>query len=229
MPALPARTPRVRLSAFTLGLVADLADLVAPHRCAACAEPSPRRLPLCDVCRAGLVPAEGLPNEVWAPYAHGGPLARAIYHAKYDDAPALARTLGDLLARSVADWAGSIDRVVPVPLHPARLRHRGYNQAYALALPVARVLGVRCDPDAVARVTAASSQTTAGRSLRAANVRGAFVVTRPERLQGMRVLVVDDVCTTGATLGEVLAVVRAAGAAEARGLALAHAPRWNAP
>ncbi len=225
----PVRTPLVRLADFTRGLVGDLADLVAPHRCAACAEPSPRLPPLCDVCREGLVPAEGLPAAVWAPYAHGGPLARAIYHAKYDDAPALARALGGLLARSVVDQAGTVDRVVPVPLHASRLRHRGYNQAYALALPVARALGVPCDPDAVARVTAATSQTTAGRSLRAANVRGAFAVTRPERLQGMRVLVVDDVCTTGATLGEVLAVVRAAGAAEARGLALAHAPRWNAP
>jgi len=222
---LPPRLARF-LPPFTAYL-RDLADLVAPHRCAACRETSPRDPPLCDVCRAGLLPAEGLPPGVWAPYAHGGPLARAIYHAKYDNDPALARALGALLASQLEPDFGVFDRVVPVPLHPARLRMRGYNQAYALALPVARSLGARCDADSVVRVRAAASQTTAGRSLRADNVRGAFAVVRGAALHGQRVLVVDDVCTTGATLGEVMAAIGAAGATEVRGLALAHAPRWN--
>lgn len=210
-------------------LAADLADLVAPRRCAACGEPSPRVAPLCELCRDALLPAEGLPPDVWSPFAHGGPLARAIYHAKYDDDPALAESLGRLLAGHVAAWRGRYDRVVPVPLHPDRLRARGYNQACALARPVAKALGAVCDPDAVARVRAASSQTTAGRAQRADNVRDAFVVVRGAALVGQRVLVVDDVCTTGATLGEVLRVVRAAGARDAQGLTLAHATRWNAP
>ena len=122
-------------------LALDLLDLVAPPRCVACGDPYPARLPLCAGCDEHLLPAEDAPPGVRVPFAHGGPLARAIYRAKYDGDPSVAVALGHLLAAHAELPAARYAWVVPVPLHGARLRARGYNQAHELGRCLARRLG----------------------------------------------------------------------------------------
>ena len=107
------------------------------------------------------------------------------------------------------------DRIVPVPLHPRRLRERGFNQAHLLAAE-ARRAGVlspraRLDPSALARVRETRSQTKLSRTERLENLRGAFTA-RPDRVRGCTVLLVDDVMTTGATLEACTRALRRAGA-----------------
>jgi predicted amidophosphoribosyltransferase len=112
--------------------------------------------------------------------------------------------------------------VLDVPLHAARLRERGYNQSAALADALADVLGAPRLPGALVRVRATPPQARLGPAARRANLAGAFAIERPARLRGRRVLLVDDVLTTGATLDAALAALHDAGA-DAAGVALAWA------
>jgi ComF family protein len=124
--------------------------------------------------------------------------------------PRLARMLREAARRAPLDAA---TLVVPVPLHPARERERGFNQAALLAASVARGVGLRLDPSSLARV-AHSERHRAGMDARARRetVREAFAVARPRLVRGERVLLVDDVFTTGATVSACAAALRSAGA-----------------
>jgi ComF family protein len=122
---------------------------------------------------------------------------RAIVHAlKYEGRRSVARPLAALMRQRGADLLAAADCAVPVPLHPARRRERGFNQAADLA----RHLGLPVN-DALRRVRATATQTGLPAAQRHRNVRDAFAVTRFGRdLVGCTVLMVDDVSTTGATL-----------------------------
>jgi ComF family protein len=143
---------------------------------------------------------------------------RAIVHAlKYDGRRSLARRLGALMrARGAAVLDGAAC-VVPVPLHPSRRRHRGFNQAADLA----RHLGSPV-VHALRRTRATATQTDLPAAQRHRNVRDAFLVTRRGRaLAGHIVVLIDDVSTTGATLEACARALKAAGAAEVRALTAA--------
>lgn len=202
-----------------------LADLVAPRGCVACGEPV-ARAPLCDPCAVSLLDAPDPPPGVLVAHEHGGALARAVYRAKYDGDPTRAARLGALLLPLTPLLARPVGCVVPVPLHPRRLRERGYNQSLELARPVARALGCPLLAEGLVRLRDTPTQTTLARGARAANVAGVFRAARS--LAGAHVVVVDDVVTTGATMAAALAAARAAGAASATGLALARMPRRDA-
>jgi len=112
--------------------------------------------------------------------------------------------------------------VLEVPLHGARLRERGYNQSAALADALADTLGAPRLPRALRRTRATAPQARLGPRERRANLEGAFAIEKPAWLRGRRVLVVDDVITTGATLDAALAALHDAGAVAA-GVTLAWA------
>ncbi len=215
-------------AAHLRALATDLLDLLAPRECAACLAlhptfpPPPRTPALCALCAATLEPAEDPPRGVIVPFAHGGPLADAIVRAKYGDDPFFAESLGHLLAHSLRNELRVIaaTHVVAVPLHAQRLAHRGFNQA----VEIARALGKPLVFGAIERVRDTPSQVGLARDARAANVRAAFAVADARPLRGCDVLVVDDVVTTGATLAEVVAQVRAAGARRVTAVALVRAP-----
>lgn len=119
--------------------------------------------------------------------------------------------LAQRLLASVQARGGRLpDALLPVPIHPRRLRERGYNQALELARPVARTLGLPLLPHALRRLRATSPQMTLPEAARAANVRGAFAVHGP---LPAHVVLVDDVLTTGATTGELARTLKAAGCA----------------
>lgn len=141
---------------------------------------------------------------------------RAIVHAfKYGGCRSLARGLGARLRESAAGLLGNADIVVPVPLHRSRRRGRGFNQARELA----RHLGLPL-VDALRRTRATPSQTDLPAAARHGNVRDAFALARRQlpwlalNVEGLRIVLVDDVSTTGATIEACARVLRAAGAAD---------------
>ena len=139
-----------------------------------------------------------------------------MHALKYDGCRSLAKPLGQLMRQHGRDVIDGADVVVPVPLHGRRRRARGFNQAEDLArqigLPVVHALR---------RVRATSSQTDLPAARRHANVRDAFARRRGRNVRGWRVLVVDDVCTTGATIEACARVLRQAGAVDVSALTAA--------
>ena len=181
--------------------------------------------PFCPACAPLIervdLPAFGPPIAAASAFLYGGPLAAAIQRLKYAGRTELARPLGALLADYALVFGGRVDRVVPVPLHERRLRTRGFNQSALLARPVAEALGVSLDARAIARVRPTRDQASLRREARSHNLRGAFVaraVQRPDR-----VLLIDDVRTTGATLAEAADALLQGGCVQVQTLALARA------
>ncbi|MEX5216979.1 MAG: ComF family protein [Nitrospiraceae bacterium] len=155
-------------------------------------------------------------------YPYVSPLREAIsllkYERKYALADSLCRLLGDALPSEL-----NIDVIMPVPLHPIRLREREFNQSLLLAQAVSRRLGTGLSYTNLIRVANKPAQTSLSRSARLANLRQAFRLRTPEAVQGCRVLLVDDVFTTGTTLHECAKVLRKAGTGAVYALTLARA------
>lgn len=191
-----------------------LLDLLAPPECPACAlpyEPCGGELGLCPACAPLVEPAPAAQQPPAADAAiclYQGPLADAIRRFKYADQRQLLRHFRPLLTAAALPYAGLIDAVVPVPLHPHKLRQRGYNPAALLARPIAAALGVPFRTGWLRRVRATAVQAGLSRDARAKNVRGAF---RTKTVAPARILLVDDVRTTGATLLEAASCLAAAG------------------
>jgi ComF family protein len=116
-------------------------------------------------------------------------------------------------ARQRIDWT-AVDAIVPVPLHPRKQRHREFNQAALLARSLGRAVAKPVWTRHLRRVKDTESQTKLNADERAANLRGAFVARRPAALAGRRLVLVDDVFTTGATLDSCAKVLRRAGAVQ---------------
>ncbi len=202
--------------------------LLSPAKCASCDEPMAHEVVFCAACIATVervdddYEGDGVEDDgVIAPLFYGGAVSTAITRFKYSDRADLARPLAAILcsALALADACeeeharGSYTVVVPVPLHPVRLAARKYNQSALLAGRVAGHLGVAFGPRALDRVRDTPAQASLDRKGRTSNLSGAFVVRQPRLVDGARVLLIDDVLTTGATLSECRAVLLAGGAA----------------
>jgi len=148
-----------------------------------------------------------------------GTLLEAIHLLKYRGRTPLARPLASILAVTV-DCAG-YDIITPVPLHRKRLQERGFNQSLLLARYLAKVARLSLDYVNLRRIRATAPQTGLQGRERRGNVKGAFSVKNSAPFTGKRVLLVDDVYTTGATVTECSGVLKAAGAREVGVLTLA--------
>lgn len=190
-------------------------DLVAPRDCAGCDARLGSEDLFCATCEASIdrdVDERRIGDDtiVFAIGAYRSALARAVQRTKYERRPELAAPLGRRLATVVR--AATIGPVtfVPVPLHPRKLAERGFNQSALIARAVADALGCSVQPTALRRGRDTSQQAKLGREARLDNVRGA--ITPYGRLDGARVVLVDDVVTTGATALACGEALRRAGA-----------------
>jgi len=195
-------------------------DVLLAPRCAGCGEPGSW---FCVSCRDECEPvAHDGRLPIRAAGAHAGPLRAAVRRLKYGAEPGLAHDLGELVALELArDLARgtTVDAVVPVPLHRSRAASRGYDQAALLAQAVAVRTCLPLRP-ALHRIRGGPPQVELDRAARAKNIRGAFVAEAGS-LRGLRVALVDDVATTGATLVDAAAAARAAGARAVRAYVVA--------
>lgn len=158
-----------------------------------------------------------------APFVYDGAVKDLIYRFKYGGERKLGEALGVLLGRFLEREAAlwPLDAMVPVPLHPSRLEERGFNQADVLARVAGEWVGRPVWSDVLQRIRPTETQTRLSARARQENVRGTFRVARAERLAGRRVLVVDDVLTSGATADEVARTLLKAGARQVNVLCLA--------
>lgn len=214
---------------------ARFAHAALPERCVLC-NAAAADLPLCARCHAELpwLPADHCPqcalpttsgnvcgsclshpprfDAISAAFIYDWPLAPLIQQYKYAGNLALARVFARALETQIA---GAVDLIIPMPLAPLRLSERGFNQALEIARIVSRDRKIALAPTACRRVRESTPQASLPWKERARNVRGAFVCDMD--LRGLRVAVVDDVLTTGATLNELARNLRKAGATEIQG------------
>jgi ComF family protein len=216
-------------------------DLVFPAVCPVCDEVlgAGRRDPLCGACWAAIPrlgppgcarcgrPDSSMPGETDTPCVvcdaappawdwalagadYEGVVREALHALKFEGRRALARPLAALVLERVGRRL-DVDGLVPVPLAPARERERGFNQASLVAERLAKALRCPVRPGWLRRVRPTAPQSELGAAERRSNVRGAFAAA--PAVAGQRVIVVDDVLTTGATVAECARALRAAGAA----------------
>jgi ComF family protein len=150
-------------------------------------------------------------------------LAGAIVLLKYEEVACLGNWFADKLANLVRSAGEDFrpDVVVPVPLHPDRKRERGYNQAELIARPLARRLGLKLGAYLLMRTKPRPTQLVLSRSEHWKSVRGAYATRRGARVDKLRILLVDDVLTTGATLDACSRVLKKAGATSVFGVTVA--------
>lgn len=193
-----------------------LIDLVFPPRCARCGRVD---TPWCEVCAADLmaVPVQPVTGEqtgfrdVVSSGVHAGILQEAVQALKYHNTGAVADPLGARLATALLSLNWTFDMIIPVPLHPDRLRLRGYNQAQRIAESLATVIQVVCVPQALQRVRHTRTQVGLNRAQRLTNMTDAFLADSGV-VRGKTLLIVDDVRTTGATLTACALAAQQAGA-----------------
>jgi ComF family protein len=125
-----------------------------------------------------------------------------MHQFKYRNMPLIGNKLGNLAGAQLiqSEWQGKIDMIIPVPLHPQKLRARGYNQSAQFAHGLADQLKIPVEEDNLIRVKYTDTQTKKSRFSRYENMKEVFTISHPERFEGKHVLLVDDIITTGSTL-----------------------------
>lgn len=217
--------------------VAEERHRTAPFFCEPCRKSFKRVVsPVCSQCGVPFVSREGrdhrcstcLSEQRYFTRARAfglyeGKLMEAVHRFKYGRRIALAGPLSALVRGAfLGFWRrGGIDLVVPVPLHVKRLRERGFNQAYLLARTWAKEEGLELDGLFLRRHRYTEPQTTLRRAARSRNIKGAFSLRHPGGAKGRKILLVDDVYTTGATVNECARVLIKAGARSVDVLTLA--------
>jgi ComF family protein len=199
-------------------LIVPLFDLIFPPRCAGCGRVDSHWCARCaaDVAKLPAIIQLGLPHPITASAttaSHTGKLRRAIRALKYENAIPIGSVLAERLANTLRETNWMIDTIVPVPLFTQRQRERGYNQTYIIAAALSTLTGIPYTTRAVTRSRNTRSQVGLSREERRMNVQDAFQAD-PTHLLDHNVLIIDDVCTTGATLVSCANAIRAAGARE---------------
>ena len=182
-------------------------------------------LPLCAQCKNNpLQSTDGIRS---ASYYEDNPIRPAIHFFKYRNHRGVASILGKILIDAYRRYRLNADVIVPVPLHPSRLRERGYNQSQLLANEIGIFFNLPVDTDTLQRVRKTRTQMELEVNERRQNVLNAFAC-RSKKLVGQRVLLIDDVCTTGSTLDACAAALKEGSAASVWGLTLAR-PHFKKP
>lgn len=177
-------------------------------------------MPLCPVCAAGKSELDWIRSAC----VYDDASRAALLPFKYGGKIRYARFMARAMILALHDIQIDADVIMPVPLANRRLFKRGYNQATLLARPIAKVTGIKMDLDSVHRKYRDDMGHKNARE-RAENIRGCFWVTRPDKIRGKRILLVDDVMTTGATFSELRRVLIQAGATAVYGVTFCRVAR----
>jgi ComF family protein len=189
---------------------------IHPPLCPRCGQPQPSAV-VCPACVGWSADIDG----VRAPFKFNGAVRQAIHQLKYQNVRAIAALLGQWLSDYLQANPLPGEVLVPVPLHRKRLRERGYNQSRLLALELSRLSGLPLVEDCLVREHYTTPQArTPSLDERRSNVAEAFSC-RDRRLESRRVLLIDDVATSGATLDACARALKSAGAGSVWGLVLA--------
>lgn len=207
-------------------------DSSAGALCAGCARDLPWNLSACPHCALPQTHTAAcrrcarrrLPfDAAWSAFVLAPPVQGAVHGLKYHAQFRHARELGEAMAQALARRAAPLPPLlIPVPLHPLRLMQRGHNQALELARVLAQSLPLRVHAQAAQRLRHTPDQIGLSAAARRRNLRGAFAVTAD--LRGQHIALLDDVMTTGATLGELARACRAAGATRIEAWSAARTP-----
>jgi ComF family protein len=199
----------------------DFIALIFPELCQACGENlvQGERL-ICTACTYDLPytnfhmqPDNVVARQFWGRidvamvyvllyFAKGGKVQKMMHRFKYRNMPLIGNKLGSMAGSRLAERqaATPIDVIIPVPLHPQKLKLRGYNQSAQFAQGLASRLNLPVDTDNLVRVKHTDTQTKKSRFSRYENMKEVFTVLNPEQFAGKHILLVDDIITTGATL-----------------------------
>ncbi len=203
--------------AFLCGECRDDLPTLEPPYCFICSQPGDLMVRLCARCWERPLQIDSIRS----PYRFEGAIRNAVHSLKYRNLRAMAPVLAGLLAEFVVSQRIEADLLVPAPLHPKRERSRGYNQSLLLSRETGALLNMETSNDALRRVQNTPSQASvSSEEERQTNVTNAFQAS-PDLVVGKRVIILDDVCTTGATLEACSLALKAAGAAYVQGLTLA--------
>ncbi|MBI4778092.1 ComF family protein [Candidatus Desantisbacteria bacterium] len=187
----------------------------------------PIELPICEKCGKPLSPSFNLVQHplcrqcrtmrryftsARAVGTYENVLKKAIWLFKYEGKTGLQETLGSLMVDRIRclGWNEGIDIIVPVPLHKTKLKSRGYNQSDILAAFMSKKLGIPVSRNNLKRIKATTTQASLKRSQRIKNIHNAFSIKQPEKFSGKRILLIDDVFTTGATSNECSRILKQA-------------------
>ena len=211
-----------------MGILAAITDLLFPPKCMFCSKIlRGGDGAACKACEAELTGHDGVRTGTYfsrcvIPMAYEGKVRDAIIRFKFQDQPGYATEFGRILAKCIQnEFAGQYDLITWIPVSGQRLKKRGYDQAMLLAMAAALELG-----DVAVETLRKTADNPAQSSLtdaaaRKTNVQGAYTVPEPELIEGKRVLLIDDIITTGSTLDEASRTLLASGASEVLAAALA--------
>lgn len=211
-----------------------LLDLIYPPRCAFCRRLlSDQEKGVCRFCRPRLpfVPADGQiqhfrnVDKCLSPLYYHGSVKESLHRYKFSGTTAYADIYSEFIVKCIDENQISCDSITWVPLSRRRLRKRGYDQAELLARGIARQMGFRPVRLLKKRRDTKPQSQTGSAVKRRANISGAYVCLKPELVAGKRILLVDDIVTTGATLSEAAGVLKKAGAKEVIAVTLARSLR----
>ena len=189
---------------------------IVPPICPKCGRPQPSGI-LCPDCVSWSASIDGIRS----PYKFDGVIREAVHQLKYGNLRALSPTLADFIYEYLTINPLPVDVIVPVPLHAKRLRERGYNQSGLLAGDLSKLTGLPAVENSLVRQRNTVPQAkTANVNQRHKNITGAFLC-RNDELKGKRVLLIDDVSTSGSTLDACAQAMKAAGATSVWGLTVA--------
>jgi len=186
---------------------------------------------MCDKCRGEIeylrspvVPMPSWTDGVYACCLYEGVIRECIHLLKYKGSSCMAKPLGEILAACLSGAAdiARTDFIVPVPLHRRSRLKRGFNQSELLAREMAKLCNMKVEKHNLVKIKNTRSQVNLSKEEREANVKGVFRVCNPVIFRGKNIILIDDVCTTGATMSECARVLKSCDAAGVRGIVIAH-------
>jgi ComF family protein len=220
-------------------LLKSLVDFIYPPTCLLCEEKCEENGPLCPSCtdeisnsvhptvQKGKKDFQHLSGEIFFDcvvtcWDYTPKILQLIHRMKYRRGRKLGYFLGDIAGRALGSCLDECNEglVIPVPLHRVRRRERGFNQSEVICRGLIEYLPVQLYPDILTRKRNTSSQTKLSAEERQRNVKNAFTIKQSNIISEKRILIVDDVCTTGATLNSCASVLKKSGAKNVTGVAL---------